>query len=100
MIELTDEMVTAAAEVIEEECVRRRGHDLGTIHRDDIVRAGLAAVLALVERRLRAAIAEDIRQALAADEADSDVTSCEAIWEQSGYRRGLAAAAEIVRGAP
>lgn len=51
MIEPTDEMVTAAAEVIEEECVRRRGHDLGTIHRDDIVRAGLAAVLALVERR-------------------------------------------------
>jgi hypothetical protein len=53
MIELTDEMVTAAAEVIEEECVRRRGHDLGTIHRDDIVRAGLAAVLALVERDYR-----------------------------------------------
>jgi hypothetical protein len=38
-----------------------------------------------------------IREALATDEADNDVTSAEAIWEQSGYRRGLAAAADIAQ---
>ena len=59
------------------------------------VRHGLAAVLALAERNVRAAAGEEIRQALAADEADSDVTSGEAIWEQAGFRRGLAAAIEI-----
>jgi predicted Ser/Thr protein kinase len=91
VIEPTDEMVQVAEEA---------AHDHGVFLHDHQSKAILTAVLALVERRLRAAIAEDIRQALAADEADSDVTSCEAIWEQSGYRRGLAAAAEIVRGAP
>jgi hypothetical protein len=91
MIEQTDEMVQVAEEA---------AHDHGVFLHDHQSKAILTAVLALVERDLRAAIAEDIRQALAADEADSDVTSCEAIWEQSGYRRGLAAAAEIVRGAP
>jgi hypothetical protein len=53
MIEPTDEMVTAAAEVAEEEMIRRLGRDLGTIHRDDIIRAILAAGLALVERDYR-----------------------------------------------
>jgi hypothetical protein len=91
VIEPTDEMVQVAEEA---------AHDHGVFLHDHQSKAILTAVLALVERDLRAAIAEDIRQALAADEADSDVTSCEAIWEQSGYRRGLAAAAEIVRGAP
>lgn len=50
MIEPTDEMVTAAAEVAEEEMIRRLGRDLGTIHRDDIIRAILKAGLAIVER--------------------------------------------------
>lgn len=50
MIEVTDEMVTAAAEVAEDEMVRRLGRDLGTLHRDDIIRAALKAALAIVER--------------------------------------------------
>jgi hypothetical protein len=50
------------------------------------------------ETRIRDQIAEDIRAELAADQADSDVTSGEAIWEQGGYRKGLEAAAEIARG--
>jgi hypothetical protein len=60
----------------------------------------LAAVLALAERDLRAAVAADIEAALAADQADSDVSSGEAIWEQGGYRNGLSAAADIARGTP
>lgn len=50
MIEPTDQMVTAAAEVAEDEMIRRLGRDLGTIHRDDIVRAILTAGLAVAER--------------------------------------------------
>ena len=55
MIELTGEMVTAAAEVAEDEMIRRLGRDLGTIHRDDIIRAVLAAGFAIVERDYRVA---------------------------------------------
>lgn len=40
---ITDATVRAAAEAIEDECLRRLGRDLGTIHRDDIVRVGLEA---------------------------------------------------------
>lgn len=58
MIDVTDEMVTAAAEAIEDEAIRRIGRDLGTIHRDNIVRAGLAAVLAVVERQQQEAYGE------------------------------------------
>jgi hypothetical protein len=50
VIDPTDEMVTVAAEVAEDEMIRRLGRDLGTIHRDDIIRAVLAAALAIVER--------------------------------------------------
>lgn len=57
--------------------------------------AGLTAVLAVAKRQIRVTIAADIRAALAADEADSDTTSGEAIWEQAGYRRGLADAARL-----
>lgn len=49
-IQITDEMITAAAEVAEDEMIRRLGRDLGTIHRDDIIRAILKAGLVLVER--------------------------------------------------
>jgi hypothetical protein len=49
VIELTDEMVTAAAEVAEDEMFRLLGRDLGTIHRNDIIRAILAAGLAASE---------------------------------------------------
>lgn len=48
--------------------------------------------------RTRGQVADEIKAALAEDEADDDVSSGEAIWEQGGYRRGLAAAAEIARG--
>jgi predicted Ser/Thr protein kinase len=91
VIEPTDEMVQVAEEA---------AHDHGVFLHDHQSKAILTAVLALVERDLRAAIAEDIRKALAADEADSDVTSGEAIWEQTGYRRGLADAAEITATPP
>ena len=50
MIEPTDEMVQAAAEVAEDEMIRRLGRDLGTIHRNDIVRAILAAGFDFIER--------------------------------------------------
>ncbi|MFF6847127.1 hypothetical protein [Streptomyces antimycoticus] len=40
---VTDAMVRAAAEAIEDECLERLGRDLGTIHRDNIARAGLEA---------------------------------------------------------
>lgn len=46
---------------------------------------------------IRAAIVADIEAALAADQADSDTTSGEAIWEQEGYRNGLRAAIGIAR---
>lgn len=49
-----DEAVTAAAEAIEDEAIRRIGRDLGTVHRDDIVRAGLAAALPWLADALRA----------------------------------------------
>lgn len=38
-----DEILKAAAEAVEEAAVPRIGRDLGTIHRDAIVGAGLAA---------------------------------------------------------
>lgn len=50
------------------------------------------------ESKLRARVAAEIMQALAADLADSDVRSGEAIWEQGGYRKGLETAASIARG--
>jgi len=42
---MPDPMITAAAEAIEDEAVPRIGRDLGTIHRDAIVSAGVAAAL-------------------------------------------------------
>ena len=50
MINPTDEIVTAAAEVAEDEMMRHLGRDLGTIHRNDIIRAILTAGLTIVER--------------------------------------------------
>jgi hypothetical protein len=44
---LPEEWITAAAEAIEDVMIRRLGRDLGTIHRDEIVAAGLAAVVPL-----------------------------------------------------
>lgn len=38
-------MITNAAEAIEEVAIRRIGRDLGTIHRNEIVAAGVAAAL-------------------------------------------------------
>lgn len=49
-----DEAVRAAAEAIEDGAIRLLGRDLGTIHRDDIVRAGLAAALPVIAARVRA----------------------------------------------
>jgi hypothetical protein len=83
----TDEMVAAfeRAWLAEEDPHRQ----------DDDIRAGLAAVLAIAETQIRAAIAAEIEAALAANQADSDVTSAEAIWHQEGYRVGLADAARL-----
>jgi hypothetical protein len=86
VIEVTDEMLDAFGDA--------GGYDIGGVG------DGLAAVLAIVELDLRAAVAADIEAALAADQADSDVSSGEAIWEQGGYRNGLSAAADIARGEP
>ncbi|WP_432051227.1 hypothetical protein [Streptomyces xiamenensis] len=47
-VAVTAAMVRAAGEALEDECLTRRGHDLGTIHRDDIARAALEAALAAV----------------------------------------------------
>jgi hypothetical protein len=44
----TDPAVTAAAEAIEDVAIRRIGRDLGAIHRDEIVGAGLAAGLRVI----------------------------------------------------
>lgn len=41
----TDAMITAAAEAIEDAMMPRIGRDLGTIHRDEIVAACVAAAL-------------------------------------------------------
>jgi hypothetical protein len=38
-------MITAAGEAIEDVAIRLIGRDLGTIHRDEIVGAGVAAAL-------------------------------------------------------
>lgn len=40
-----DQMLTAAAEAIEDVAIQRIGRDLGTLHRDEIVAAGVAAAL-------------------------------------------------------
>jgi hypothetical protein len=58
----SDEDVCAAAEAIEDEAIVSIGRDLGTIHRDDIVRAGLAALAPTVERIRREAKAEALRE--------------------------------------
>lgn len=42
---ITDEMITLAAEAIEDAALRLLGHDLGVIYRDEIVAAGLRAAL-------------------------------------------------------
>lgn len=39
----TDPLVTAAAEAIEDAAIPLIGRDLGTVHRDTIVAAGVAA---------------------------------------------------------
>lgn len=43
-IAVSDTAVRIAAEVIEEEAIARIGRDLGTLHRDAIVRQGLESV--------------------------------------------------------
>ncbi|WP_019358014.1 hypothetical protein [Streptomyces sp. AA1529] len=40
---ITDAMVRVAADAIEDQCLTHLGRDLGTTHRDAIVRAGLEA---------------------------------------------------------
>lgn len=65
---ITDAMVRAAAEAMEDECLTRRGHDLGTIHRDTIARAALEAAAhhAPAAARIRDLTAErDTARALA-----------------------------------
>lgn len=42
---MSDPMLTAAGEAIEEVAIPRIGHDLGTLHRDEIVGAGVRAAL-------------------------------------------------------
>lgn len=42
---MSDPMITAAAEAIEDVAIRRIGRDLGTVNRDEIVSAGVAAAL-------------------------------------------------------
>ena len=42
---MTDVMIEKAAEAIEEVAIQRIGRDLGTVHRDEIVSAGVAAAL-------------------------------------------------------
>lgn len=92
MIELNKEMRAAFLADHEDAC---DGLGCG---RPQCLNVRLAAVLFLAEREVRAAVAAEIEAALAADQADSDVSSGEAIWEQGGYRSGLAAAADIARG--
>lgn len=41
----TTRMITEAAEAIEDTAIRLIGRDLGTIHRNEIVAAGIAAAL-------------------------------------------------------
>lgn len=47
-IAVSDTAVRIAAEVIEEESIARIGRDLGTLHRDAIVRQGLESVYRLL----------------------------------------------------
>lgn len=41
-------MTSAAAEVIEDVMIRRLGRDLGTVNRDEVVNAGVAAALGVM----------------------------------------------------
>jgi hypothetical protein len=70
----TDPAVTAAAEAIEEVAIRRIGRDLGTIHRDEIVGAGVAAALRVIADYLDvggpAPILPRVYSALLRDRAD------------------------------
>jgi hypothetical protein len=45
---MADDMITAAAEAIEDVAISRIGRDLGTVHRDEIVGAGVAAALRMM----------------------------------------------------
>ena len=42
---MADPIVTAAAEAVEDIAIRRIGRDLGTVHRDEIVAAGLVVAI-------------------------------------------------------
>lgn len=53
LTEPSAEMVTAAAEALEEEAIARIGRDLGTLHRDTIVHAALTAALTIPGRDYR-----------------------------------------------
>ena len=54
MVDLPAELVTQVAEAIEDEAVRWLGRDLGTVHRDEIVRAGLLRALPMIVAAVRA----------------------------------------------
>lgn len=82
---IPDEAVTVAAEAIEDEAMRALGRDLGTLHRDDIVRAGLAAALPF----LRASIAREI-MSVRSDRNEMRPYS-------HGFADGVAAAAYTIR---
>lgn len=82
----TDEMIEAACLAADED---------GLHLWRDTATAIVEAVLTAAETQIRAAVAAEIQAALADDQADDDTTSGEAIWEQTGYRRGLADAARL-----
>lgn len=61
--EIPDEAVRLAAEAIEDASMRMLGRDLGTLHRDEIVRDGIAAAYPAIETAVREKIASEIESA-------------------------------------
>ncbi len=84
------EAVRLAAEAIEDEAVRRLGRDLGTVHRDEIVRAGLTSAYQQFVERWR----EHVRDQFAAAETYFDqINDVDEAWSEDRERHATGAAA-------
>lgn len=76
------ERVTAAAEAIEDAAIPRIGRDLGTIHRDDIVAAGLRAALPLIVESIAEVFDDRAALAAVADRSTRDIDA-KLAWESA-----------------
>jgi len=65
---ISEEAIRAAGEAIEDKAILRLGRDLGTIHRDEIVHAGLVAAYPLLRQQWEAEFLERMKAAHSGDQ--------------------------------